>query len=128
MKLEVGRIGVVGEALDIERQAAIGRVGGQKAHDLLAQRGALVGVLKHVAHAGSQLLRVRIEVVEVRERFQYRSRAAWMTCLTLFRSSGSCTVAPSITGYSRRLSLLMVISVPSGESTCSHCGNSMSIW
>ena len=38
-----------------------------------------------------------------------------MTRLTLFRSSGSCTVAPSITGYSRRLSPLIIISVPLGR-------------
>ena len=43
---EVGLGGVVGEAFKVERKAAIDRICGEKANNLLAERGALGGVLE----------------------------------------------------------------------------------
>ena len=45
-KAQVGGVRIVGDAFDVERKAAIDRVSGEKAHDLLEQRGALVRVLR----------------------------------------------------------------------------------
>ena len=41
---QVGRAGIVGQALDVEREAAIDRIRREEANDLLAQRGALAGI------------------------------------------------------------------------------------
>ena len=49
---QVGRILIVGDAFNVERKAAIDRVSGEKAHDLLEQRGALVGIREHISYAG----------------------------------------------------------------------------
>ena len=67
---QIGGRGFVGKALKIERKAAISRVRGEKADDLLAQRGALAGILEHRAEAGIPGLRGGVEVVEVGKDFR----------------------------------------------------------
>ena len=63
-ELEISRLIRVGEAFKVERNAAIGRVGGEKAHDLLEKGRALVRIAEHVSDAGIPLVGVRVEVVD----------------------------------------------------------------
>ena len=63
-ELKVRRLICVGEAFEVERNAAIGRVGGEEAHDLLEKGRAFVRIAEHVSDAGIPLLGVRVEVVD----------------------------------------------------------------
>ena len=64
---EVGGVGVVGKAFEIEREAAIDRVGQEEAKDLGAKDGAVGWTFEEVADAGVPALGVGVEVVQVGE-------------------------------------------------------------
>jgi len=68
-KGQIGRYGVVGKALKIERKAAIHRIRSEELANLPAQKGALAGVLQDVAEAGVPGACRSVVVVQVREDF-----------------------------------------------------------
>ena len=64
---QVSRVGIVGKAFNVEREAAIDGVGGEEAENLITQRGGLACILEDVAEVVIPALGVGVVVVQVRE-------------------------------------------------------------